>query len=349
MILFTKSLGSLPQGGRQNFADYHRRFGLHDMKSEPAARLYQWRMTRASDELPETPPEKHAIAIADLAATLSLDMYLTPVLCKQGQFVDTLLALSRDLLVNMGYSELDVAELSKFPHDEKNLVMVAGCQHEDILASRIRAAVELLMELLNNRRSVEILFSGSSPGGLVRIQNECTRMQQLFRQELRRLLPEKPDDVSRLMGATVTLDPKAQTSKENVREFLSRTAAQLITPCRIFVVTSTFHLRRLCYTLEQELYSRTRRSQVNRRIKKHRIQQIIAVGAEPTNGSIVAQNPAYVKSMSFECARSILEDTAFWPSDVNATALSLFQREREGRLADSSASPEASLPSVALD
>lgn len=276
------------------------------MKPETVERVRLWRRQRAHDDDPAGQPTKHAIAIADLIGALCLNLHQTELL-KRDQFIDGLLALSRDLLSDRGYDEIDLSDLSEYTRKETvNLIMVAGCQSPDILASRMRATVDLVEELLNLRRDVEVVFSGSSPGGSVRIRNESTRMRILFRQLAREQL--KSFDISKLMHATETLEPTARSTAENVREFLALKATRVASPCSIFVVTSTFHVNRVCGTLEAAL------GELAANGIAQLVDQIVAVGAEPVTANRVSMLPAYVRSMSFECARAALERSDFWPN-----------------------------------
>ena len=173
--------------------------------------------------------------------------------------------------------------------------MVAGCQSVDLYESRVRAAIDAVKTLSHKNDPVTVIFSSANPGsagsGLTTrerhpiVLDEAAEMMALFN-EYRYADPDFPKDIA------LNLDDEGSSTKtsENINLFFRKIKLQEGNNNHVVVVSSLFHLPRLCDELNASLQA-----------SPQAISKITVVGAEnPKTRNDAKRNPNYFKSAFFE-------------------------------------------------
>lgn len=244
------------------------------------------------------------IAVADLLAATVFRIYNSD-LVDRSAFVRECLRCCNYILENEGFDiVVDDGELLKIAHGARHsLVLAPGCQTDELLRSRVRAAEQVCYQLASIAQPVRLFFSGKNPGYRVgvppSILNESKTMVTFFwdlwsdRQ--------KADDLRRLLRVEPLIEAASTSSAQNIKQVLALSAKELGESSTVFVVSSTFHLIRLGRALEDELKAG----------ESMNVPNVILVGSE-VDASSVSMLKVYVKSMLFELFRYLILAPEFW-------------------------------------
>ncbi len=204
-----------------------------------------------------------------------------------------------DLMAVQGYAELSDHSLRKNLSNDptRKVVVVVGCQTEEILESRVKRAYELA-RVVGDRAT--IVLSGKCPNRpRVRIANESERMAGI----LERLIDQRGTGAEgRVPYIQVVLENKSDDTKANVREILDHPDVFDTSAVHtVFMVSSTFHLPRLAVCFEEVL--RTKADLATR------INHVIFSHSEEAKATRLTRRPEYVKATLFEIYWRIVDES----------------------------------------
>lgn len=221
---------------------------------------------RILNELESKSP-KFKYFFADIAASVIQTLY------KSGHFEITqwkaALACIVDIILDLGCLELTERTMRnrvKQSYDSvKNVMLVAGCQNQVMLERRIRLAVYIYSMCENN---IKVVFSGGNPNyeKPSTIRNESARMENLFVN----FAKEKNADFN-MQDYNTSHESKSKRTVENIAKFFEGNYLDDRSPNNIIIVSSSFHLIRLCQDVEEY---------INQNNPKQKINQIILAGSE---------------------------------------------------------------------
>lgn len=193
----------------------------------------------------------------------------------------------RDILLSKNYNETPFNHLHNHAIKHSNInhvILVAGCQTDEILKSRVDAAIRLIRIL---HTDVEIVFVGGAPErNKVKIRSESTRMMSILENRIQQgVLTEH--DLIRLRSRKIFSESASQNTEQNIEQFFKEGFISTDKQYYLYLVSSTFHLLRLATDCEKHLM--TPGSGKN-------IQRLILFGADDINSpSVTAKSGIYIK------------------------------------------------------
>ncbi len=288
---WTTSNVNSPNFRKQDMTEHYRYFGFYRM-------MHPERVAEFISLVPE-----HQMMMADLLAAMIATLFHSELLKRDNIIVEGL-KCCRDICIDRDYEESDLTEIvsdastSQLP----NVVLVPGCQTEDLLNSRVRAAEKLCYELAQARCTVNIVFSGNNPqkGTSVKIKNESRRMKDYFWSLWEK---RKGMDLRKKILIDLIAEEKSTKSDQNIEKFLECKKEILANKLsNVYIVSSNFHLNRLSLSLEEKLANDP----------SLYIKQIILIGSENVDSpSIASSYDIYIKTMIFEIYRYFLKLNEF--------------------------------------
>lgn len=231
-------------------------------------------------------------AVPDLIAAIFTQIH-------SQQPMDKLLRRALDycqrILDDQGYDQSSLHQLAaKADPTHQHVALVAGCQGDEVLRSRARAAFRLAKKISPVRFT--IVFSGKNPAGsqgrkTVQRRNEAVALERAF---------DSFVDPLEHYNFEIFLEDKAENTKENISNFFAGTYLRKKCPATLYVVSSSFHVPRLALIAESHISE-------DKALKKY-VKRIVAVGAEDSleDNPVVGTNP-YVKAMMYEVFSHILK------------------------------------------
>lgn len=209
----------------------------------------------------------------------------------------------RAILHSKGYKEANLDDL----HDNANIsvtriILVLGCQSDEILESRVDAAIYLIRNLCTD---IELAFIGCAPDrNKVKILDESARMRIIYENRAKNgLLTQQ--DLIRIKSIRVFSEDASQNTKQNIQRFFN---GNFLSPNKKYIlhlVSSTFHLLRLANDCEGYLESNP--------AQRENIKRIILCGADDVNQpSITAKSGGYIKYTFFDILRHLMSEPDFF-------------------------------------
>lgn len=211
----------------------------------------------------------------------------------------------RDILLSKNYNETPLNHLHNhaIKHTSINhVILVAGCQTDEILKSRVDAAIRLIRIL---HTDVEIVFVGGAPErDKVKIRSESTRMMSVLENRIQQgVLSEH--NLIRLRSRKIFSENASQNTEQNIEQFFNEGFISTDKQYYLYLVSSTFHLLRLANDFEKNL--KTLGYDKN-------IQRLILFGADDINSpSVTAKSGIYIKLMFFDIFDHLMKDHDFLP------------------------------------
>lgn len=248
-----------------------------------------------------------ATATADFAASVIQSLYRSDFFDKS--LITQGLRCCRDITLSLGYHESSshdiVPDLLKNGVDllsDVNILVVVGCQTEELLINRAIATAQLCADLLTKKHNniITVIFSGKATNqtDAVPIPMEYRRLKKYFIDELKRISHRRRDEINR----TVNLQEEtlSETTDQNVFRIINKIISEH-SGCKInlCLVSSNFHIFRLARETEKAINT----SLVGNRLKERSItiNSLSFLGSEEDNGSnSVKELSIYIKSMFFE-------------------------------------------------
>jgi hypothetical protein len=198
----------------------------------------------------------------------------------------------RDIIIDKGYdelTELDLQNKLNLPTtDVNNILLIAGCQNRQMLDARIKKAVELA-ELFH--KNLLIVVSGGNPANEKpsKIRKEATRMVNLFEEGIKEAIPDR----TKRPRIEVLPEDKSENTKDNISKFFESGFLSDKIPNQILVVSSTSHLIRLSFEIENYL-------QNNQESFKSKISNVLLAGSEELGKTFFITNDNLIKHIFLE-------------------------------------------------
>lgn len=258
------------------------------------SRVYKDHILAVKELLVEKP-----IVVFDLAAALVSTLYMEAYVHKKA--FERALECCRKLLEDLGFQWIDIDTLTnKLRQREvnpRNIVLVAGCQDEQMIRRRAESAAGFCAKWNVN---LEVVFSGRNPGaGKNVIDDESQIMLNYFIQYMNRRRQIAPDLGLPKLNTTYFEDASNNT-KKNVENFWEKFMLPFrAMPTNVIVVSSTFHLIRLAESLLERLNEAA-----------CDVKNLVLVGAEEQEDEVVHEESSarYMKLMMFDVFRCLLRD-----------------------------------------
>lgn len=209
----------------------------------------------------------------------------------------------RDILLAKDYTETPLSRIHDHAitnTDIDHIILVAGCQTDEILKSRVDAAIRLIRTL---RTDVEIVFVGGAPErDKVKIRDESTRMMSVLENRIQQgLLTEH--ELVRLKSRKIVSESTSQNTGQNIEHFFKEGFLSSDKQYFLYLVSSTFHLLRLVNDCEKYFKKPEYKNNVHR---------LILFGADDINSpSVTAKSGRYIKLMFFDIFRHFMNEPKF--------------------------------------
>jgi hypothetical protein len=247
----------------------------------------------------------------------------------QKDFFGTGIECCRDIVVSLGFKELDSASVNRHLTDRTdepivNHIIIAGCQNNKMLERRVSRAADFVSSLASN---CVVVFSGRNPDPTgktkVKILDESMRMRILFEQELR----DRSERAQLPPMHELRVEGGSSNTTTNLSAFFAGNYLKNSVSNNLVIVSSTFHLIRLGEDLKREL-SKTANAK--------KISQVVLVGAEEPKQFFRVQDAPYFKLLMFEVFRFLLKSNECprckHPNAAAATEMSGNGARSRGRL-----------------
>lgn len=208
------------------------------------------------------------------------------------RFIVEAIEYCRTMIEERGFERTNLRDLALAPPEINHVMLVAGCQGPAVRKARVQAAFYVLSRLPRHI-NVRIVFSGRNPAEPptrihVLTHDEATDMEREFD-----ALVDHDQSFREHRNFTVHREREARTSSENLGNFFSGDYLKDSDTAYLYIVSSTFHLRRLADEAEKCIA-------VDERLKET-IAKVVLIGAEKDpNDEPVMLEPYYVKNMMFE-------------------------------------------------
>lgn len=223
----------------------------------------------------------------DLAASFIQTIY------SSGNFEKSLWNISlsciADIILDLGYLELTergLADRLRVSYtDVENVMMVAGCQDRIMLERRIEKASEVYSKCGDN---IRIVFSGRNPnyGTKSTIKDESIRMENLFFSNMKKLFSD-----FKMSNYNTENEGRSKITTENISNLFDGDYLVKNKPNNIIIVSSSFHLVRLCQEIEEYIRNKSPDKQ---------IKQIILIGSEEKSDPFFITYDKIVKHIFLE-------------------------------------------------
>lgn len=182
--------------------------------------------------------------IADIAASVVVGLGMSGHL-NADFFVSRQLDFCRDIICNSGFQDIPFQAMREdLMKDRRHIILlVLGCQDDRMLRRRVAKLVEVMIGLYESGSKFSVALSGSCPkDDEVRIANEATRMQIIFREMM---TEKKPDLVPVINAIPISSEEKSSTTAENIKEFFAhKDFRDIIVNSSVILISSTFHFIR---------------------------------------------------------------------------------------------------------
>lgn len=207
-------------------------------------------------------------------------------------FVSEALEYCRAMVEERGYERTSLKELALASPRINHVILVAGCQGPAVRKARVQAAYYVLTKLPRHL-DVKIVFSGRNPAEAPTRVHVLTHDEAIdMEREFDALIDADPS-FEEHHNFRVELEREARTSAENLRNFFKGGHLKASNEAYLYIVSSTFHLRRLADEAEKWIDDDEE--------LQEKISKIVLIGAErdPEREPVMVA-PYYVKNMMFE-------------------------------------------------
>lgn len=247
--------------------------------------------------------ESEAISFfADLTAALSARLlekkYLKEELLEQG------LILVRKRIQSLGYDQTNEKDWFSDTKTKNQIIIVFGCQGEEMLRKRVVAAGEFIKTIPQNI-SIDLIFSGDKPSRRkgIEIQNESKLMKSIFYEKF----PNFDQGRHFEQHVLVKSEKKSKKTEDNVVEFFKQYKDLMNNPVDIFLVSSNFHLVRI-----GEIFESTLKKLEKSNNKKYPVKSIFLVGSEKLHEPEgITRNVKYAKQLFYHMYKFIFHEMQY--------------------------------------
>ena len=169
--------------------------------------------------------------------------------------------------------------------------------------SRIKAAVYFITELIHGNCKVKACYSGAyEPGNTAIIGDEATAMRIKVEEGLKM---HHVAEYQKEKLYSYIIENKSTNTKDNIRNTIIELDQQLRTPCNITLITSSFHIARVCEEFSAQTNLNPLEDDKN---CSYGIKTLILIGAEGFDGSKFKNDNDYAKQSFFEVYRLMLSN-----------------------------------------
>lgn len=275
MSLFVKSkdkLGKEPVRS-QDFRNHSPLFNITEYIYHDKRHLFEELLAQH----PEFIPDLAASILNGVSSHLKSDLLVKALRC------------CRDILLDMDYTETHLDEIKQLTsQDQDRLIVIAGCQNDDLLQARVEVAAKLFKNLHMSARFIPV---GKGPAHETnRIRDESARIKTILHQQLGHHLEIVP----------LELEQESHRTYENIANLLGGSYIDATRSTSLFIVSSTFHLIRLAKEVDS-------RSNVFS-IKHPNINSIFLIGSESGVNKTV-RSASYIRFLFYDIYDYILHKT----------------------------------------
>lgn len=234
--------------------------------------------------------EEFPAGLPDFLAAMVAQLHYRGILGRE--FVSKALAYCRAMVEEIGFERTSPKNLALSDTNINHVMLVAGCQGPSVRKGRVMAAYQVLCRLPRDV-AVKIVFSGRNPAErpnrvYILTHDEAADMEREFD-----TLIDHDASFREHRNLTVETEHEARTSSENLGNFFKGNYLRKANDAYLYLVSSTFHLRRLADEAEKCISGDQTLSE--------KIAKVVLIGAEedPQDEPVMFE-AYYVKNMMFE-------------------------------------------------